>query len=69
MTSEPGPRDEEGAMRRVTKDRFRQMRLRVGESQDENGYSTFSKLKQASTFGELGMKEASDDGSHGISRP
>lgn len=56
-------------MRRVTKDRFRQMRLRVGESQDENGYSTFSKLKQASTFEELGMKEASDDGSHGISRP
>lgn len=39
------------------------MQLHVGGAQDGNGYTVLSKLKQASMFGELWTKEASDGGS------
>lgn len=36
------------------------MQLHVGGAQDGNGYTVLSKLKQASLFGELWTKKASD---------
>lgn len=39
------------------------------ESQDGNGYSVFSKLKQVSMFGELWAKDTRDDRSLGVFRP